>query len=111
MDHSSECPLSEVPLYNTCPCYINTYLETPYVFCLSSPQLSWSSAAAELSDRRKFRSNYRLAPSEKIHSPGLAALLQHYQWQQIAMLTQLESLFIEVHTLRHCSSDVPEGVV
>ncbi|CAI8032232.1 Gamma-aminobutyric acid type B receptor subunit 2 [Geodia barretti] len=59
------------------------------------PMLSWSSTAAELSNRRKFRSNYRLAPSEKLHSPGLAALIRHYQWAQVAMLTQLESLFIE----------------
>ena len=59
-------------------------------------QLSWSSAAAQLSDHDKFKSNYRLAPSEKNYSPGMAALLRHYKWKQIAILTQMESLFLAV---------------
>jgi gamma-aminobutyric acid type B receptor len=76
------CSVATIPVAEVCHYY-------------NLPMLSWSSVAAELSNRHKFRSNYRLAPSEKIHSPGLAALLQFYRWKQVAMLTQSESLFVE----------------
>jgi gamma-aminobutyric acid type B receptor len=58
------------------------------------PMISWASAAAELSDRVKYRNYFRPVPSEEIYSPGLAALLDHYKWRQVAMMTQTESLFL-----------------
>ena len=59
-------------------------------------QISWTSSAAELSNRNRFRNFYRTVPSVEFHSSGVAALLDFYGWGQVAILTEVQSLFVNV---------------
>ena len=59
-------------------------------------QISYASSAELLSNRERFRSYFRTDPSEENLSPGLAGVVRYYGWRQVAILTQAESLFIDV---------------
>ena len=63
---------------------------------LSLSQMSFSSSAEVLRDRHRFPSYFRTDPSEEHFSPGLAGIVRYYGWRQIAIITQTESLFLDV---------------
>jgi len=52
--------------------------------------------ANELSDRQRFRGFFRTADSHELVGAALAELAQQFNWVQMAIITQTESIFEKV---------------
>ena len=52
--------------------------------------------ANELNDRQRFRGFYRTDATSEFVGPALAELARQFEWTQLAIITQSESLFIMV---------------
>ena len=46
-----------------------------------------------LNDRQRFRGFFRTLPSFEFVGPALAEIAREFQWTQMAIITQRESLF------------------
>ena len=64
-----------------------------------SPQISYASSSAVLSDRSKYKSFFRNTFNMQIIAPALCSAVSHFNWTRIALLTQDEGLFTGVG---HC---------
>ena len=53
-------------------------------------------AADELNDRQRFRGFYRTDVASEFVGPALAELAREFNWTQMAIITQRESLFTKV---------------
>ena len=61
-------------------------------------QISYASSADALSDRQQFRSFFRTESPESIISPGFASFVQHFGWKQIGIISQQETIFLNVNS-------------
>ena len=52
--------------------------------------------ANELNDRQRFRGFYRTSVSHEFVGPALAEMAQRFNWTQMAIATQSESIFSKV---------------
>ena len=59
-------------------------------------QVSYAAAASVLSDRDRFQNYYRTLPSFDLNAATMAQLMRQFGWQQMAIITQDESLFTVV---------------
>ena len=53
-------------------------------------------ATNELNDRQRFRGFYRTDPSTEFVGPALAEMARKFNWTQMAIISQRESLFLTV---------------
>ena len=58
--------------------------------------MSYASAASVLSDREIYRDFHRTLPSFNLSAVTMATLMREFGWQQMAIITQEESVFTEV---------------
>lgn len=58
--------------------------------------MSYVSSSSILSDRSRFQSFWRTYPSDNSANNAFLAVIQQYGWTQLKILTQEETLFIEV---------------
>ena len=58
--------------------------------------MSYASAASVLSDREIYRDFHRTLPSFDLSAVTMAKLMREFGWQQMAIITQEESVFTEV---------------
>ena len=68
----------------------------------TSLQISYASSSPSLSDRHTYPGFWRTYPSEDNSSPALLAVVKQYGWRQLKILTQEESLFLQVIPCSHC---------
>ena len=59
-------------------------------------QLSYASASSSLSDRTRFPNFWRTYPSNDNLAQSIVAVVMHYGWMQLKIITQDESLFTSV---------------
>jgi hypothetical protein len=52
--------------------------------------------ANELNDRQRFRGFYRTSVSHEFVGPALAEMARQFNWTQMAIVTQSESIFSKV---------------
>ena len=64
--------------------------------------MAFAAAASVLSDRETYPSFYRTLPPRDLDSPTLAQLMRQFGWQQMAVITQDESVFTVVKTNHFC---------
>ena len=63
-------------------------------------QISFASAVSTLSDRTRFRNFFRTYPNSIENLvPALLSVLNRYDWNRIAFLTQNENIFNKVQSL------------
>ena len=65
-------------------------------FCYASMQMAGIAAADELNDRQRFRSFFRTDVASEFVGPALAEMARQFNWTQMAIVSQDESLFIKV---------------
>ena len=58
--------------------------------------MAGTAAADVLSDRQRFRGFYRTEVSSEFVGPALAEMARYFNWTQMAVVIQRESLFIKV---------------
>ena len=63
------------------------------------PQLSYASSTGSLSDRTRFPNLWRTYPSEDNIAKAVIALVKQYNWKQLKIITEDESLFTSVRQL------------
>ena len=61
--------------------------------------MAYAAAAYELNERHRFRNFYRTLPSFEHIAASLAQLMREFEWRQMAIITQQESLFMGVSLL------------
>ena len=80
--------------------YMVTFLKVACSFChlhiWTILQISYVSSSPILSDRDRFQSFWRTYPSDTSLTPALVAVARQYGWNQLKIITQEETLFIEV---------------
>ena len=59
-------------------------------------QISFASGSTALSDRNRFKRYFRNSLTFELLAPALHAILDHFEWKRIAVLTQDENLFTGV---------------
>ena len=59
-------------------------------------QLSYASATSSLNDRTRFPNFWRTYPSNDNLAQSIVAVVMHYGWMQLKIITQDESLFTSV---------------
>ena len=59
-------------------------------------QMAGVAGAFVLNDRNRFRGFFRTLPSFELVGPSLAEIARKFDWTQMAIITQEESLFILV---------------
>ena len=65
-----------------------------YIFILF--QISYVSSSPILSDRSRFQSFWRTYPSDASVNPAVLAVVKQYGWRKVKVITQDETLFVEV---------------
>lgn len=66
--------------------------------------MSGIGAATELNDRVRFRGFYRTDASSEFIAPAVAEMAREFNWSQMAMITQDESLYSQVYIyIANCS--------
>ena len=55
--------------------------------------MAFAAAASVLNNRDLFRNFYRTLPSFQLNAATMAQLMRQFGWQQMALITQDESLF------------------
>ena len=58
--------------------------------------MSFSSSLEALNDRKKFPNFWRTHPSEGNLADVMLAIMKEYDWTRIKIITQEESLFVDV---------------
>ena len=64
--------------------------------------MAFAAAASVLSNRETYPSFYRTLSSFDLNSPTMAQLMRQFGWQQMAVITQDESVFTVVKTNHFC---------
>ena len=59
-------------------------------------KMAYAAAANVLNDRQKYRSFFRALPSFDNLAPSVVAIMDHFNWSQMLVFTQEESLFESV---------------
>lgn len=59
--------------------------------------MSYVSSSPILSDRSRFQSFWRTYPSDISVTSAVLAIVKHFGWNQLKILTQQENLFTEVN--------------
>ena len=59
-------------------------------------QMAGVAAAGELNDRQRFRGFFRTDVASEFVGPALAEMARQFNWRQMAIVSQDESLFIKV---------------
>lgn len=65
-------------------------------------QMAGIAATSELNDRQRFRSFFRTEPSHEFIGAALAEIARQFNWTQMAILSQDDSLFLTVCQVLLC---------
>ena len=66
--------------------------------------MAFAAAASVLSDRETYQNFHRTLPSFDLNAATMAQLMRQFGWQQMAIITEEESVFTEVGN-QICLSD------
>ncbi|XP_011405199.1 PREDICTED: gamma-aminobutyric acid type B receptor subunit 1-like [Amphimedon queenslandica] len=58
-------------------------------------QVSYSSSSVHLRDRNRFKNYFQIYVSESNYIPGIAAIMTHYEWSRVVIITEKVTLFTE----------------
>ena len=58
--------------------------------------MAFAAAASVLSDRQTYQNFHRTLPSFDLNAATMAQLMRQFGWQQMAIITEEESVFTEV---------------
>ena len=64
--------------------------------CTLSFQISYASSVIELSNRQRFPNFFRTYPSDANFIPSIRSLMKHFGWERLAVITEEETLFLDV---------------
>ena len=64
--------------------------------------MAFAAAASVLSDRETYPSFYRTLPSFHLRAATMAETMRQFEWQQMSIITQEESVFTEVRDQCDC---------
>ena len=70
--------------------------------------MAYAAAASVLNDRQKYKSFFRALPSFDNLAPSVGAIMDYYNWTQMLVFTQEESLFLSVSGFTYvlCIKDI-----
>jgi len=75
--------------------HIHTHTHT-HTHTRTRTQISYASATSSLNDRTRFPNFWRTYPSEDNVVGPILAIVRHYGWEQLKIITQDETLFTPV---------------
>ena len=59
-------------------------------------KMAYAAAASALNDHQKFRNFFRTLPSFDNLAPSVTAIMDQFEWTQMLVFTQDETLFVDV---------------
>ena len=62
--------------------------------------MSYAASAGVLNNHQKFRSFFRTVPSFANLPPSIATIMDQFDWTQMLVFTQEETLFVDVSCFR-----------
>ena len=79
---------------------LHGYISYEYA-CVVVMQMAGTAGADELNDRQRFRGFFRTDATSEFVGPALAELARQFNWTQMAIISQEESLFTMVCDVSH----------
>lgn len=76
--------------------FLNSFMVFPQLLPPSPLQITSTAYSITLSDKRRFPNYFRVSPSHNASARAFDVIIREYGWQQVAIVSQLNELFVDV---------------